>query len=167
MPATVLVNLSSPQWPAVEERVSQAVLATLEAENYQIHRDVQPLKITDDIEVGVLLTDDAESRQLNLTHRGLDRPANVLSFAMEDGEEFPEVEGDTLLLGDIVIPFETTRAEAMELGIPLESRLIHLVVHGVLHLLGFDHERSPEEAEQQEKQEIIILAKLGLADPYG
>ncbi|MBF0213920.1 MAG: rRNA maturation RNase YbeY [Magnetococcales bacterium] len=157
MSATVLVNLSSPQWHAAEEeRVARAVVATLEVEG----------RTTGEIEVGVLLTDDAESRQLNLTHRGLDRPANVLSFAMEDGEEFPDPDDGPLLLGDIVIPFETTQAEAKELGVTTEARLIHLVVHGVLHLLGYDHERSPEEAERQEAREVMVLARLGFANPY-
>ncbi|MBF0626761.1 MAG: rRNA maturation RNase YbeY [Magnetococcales bacterium] len=157
MEATVLVNLSSPQWPAVEEeRVARAVLATLEVEG----------RATEEIEVGVLLTDDAESQQLNRTHRGLDRPANVLSFAMEDGEDFPDPEGGPVLLGDIVIPFETTQREAGELGISVEARLLHLVVHGVLHLLGYDHERSSQDAERQETREVIILARLGLANPY-
>ncbi|MBF0273406.1 MAG: rRNA maturation RNase YbeY [Magnetococcales bacterium] len=157
MSATVLVNLSSPLWPeAEEERVARAVQATLEVEG----------RTSGEIEVGVLLTDDAESRQLNLTHRGLDRPANVLSFAMEDGEEFPDPEGGPELLGDIVIPYETTLAEAKELGVTVENRLIHLVVHGVLHLLGYDHERSPEEAERQEAREITVLARLGIANPY-
>ncbi|MEO5331471.1 MAG: rRNA maturation RNase YbeY [Magnetococcus sp. YQC-5] len=159
MSATVLVNLSSPQWHAVDdvlERVSQAVLATLEAEG----RAMEP------VEVGVLLTDDQESLTLNLQHRGLNRPANVLSFAMEDGEEFPEPESGPVLLGDIVIPYETTVAEATPLGLSVEARLLHLAVHGVLHLLGYDHERSPIEAEKQEKQEIAILARLGIANPY-
>lgn len=157
MAATVLVNLSSPLWPALEEeRVARAVMVTLEAEG----------RTSGEIEVGVLLTDDAESRQLNQTYRGLDRPANVLSFAMQDGEEFPDPEEGPEMLGDLVIPFETTQTEAAELGIPVEARLIHLVVHGVLHLLGYDHERSPEEAERQEAREIAILARLGIANPY-
>ncbi|MBF0341600.1 MAG: rRNA maturation RNase YbeY [Magnetococcales bacterium] len=157
MPATVQLNLSSPPWPGVdEERVVAAVLAALEAEG----RGREP------VEVGVLLTDDAESRQLNLEYRGLDRPANVLSFAMEDGEEFPDPEDGGVLLGDVVIPFETTRAEAEDLGVTLEARLLHLVVHGTLHLLGYDHERSPEEAERQESLESAILHRIGIADPY-
>ncbi|MBF0127420.1 MAG: rRNA maturation RNase YbeY [Magnetococcales bacterium] len=157
MSATVLVNLSSPQWDGVEERVSQAVLATLEVEG----------RALDNIEVGILLTDDEESRGLNLQHRGLDRPANVLSFAMEEGEAFPDPAGGPAPLGDIVIPFETTRAEATELGVGVEERLLHLAVHGVLHLLGYDHERSESEAERQERRETLILARLGIADPYG
>ncbi|MEO5344877.1 MAG: rRNA maturation RNase YbeY [Magnetococcus sp. YQC-9] len=157
MSATVLVNLSSPLWPAEEEeRVARAVHATLEAEG----------RAAEEIEVGVLLTDDAESRKINLEFRGLDRPANVLSFAMEDGEAFPDSEEGALLLGDVVIPYETTVREAGEAGLPVADRLVHLVVHGVLHLLGYDHERSEAEAERQEAREVVILAGLGMANPY-
>ncbi len=156
MSAVVLVNQLSPQWPVVEEELSEAILVTLDVEG----------RSKEEIEVGIVLTDDQESRQLNLKHRGLDRPANVLSFAMEDGEGFPTVGGGPVLLGDVVIPFETTQAEAKDLGLTLEARLIHLAVHGVLHLLGYDHERSPEEANRQEQREIAILTRLGIADPY-
>ncbi|MBF0261887.1 MAG: rRNA maturation RNase YbeY [Magnetococcales bacterium] len=157
MSATVLVNLSSPLWPAEdEERVARAVHATLEAEG----------RVGEEIEVGVLLTDDAESRRINQEFRGLDRPANVLSFAMEEGEAFPDPETGAVLLGDVVIPFETTQREAGEAGLKPGDRLVHLVIHGVLHLLGYDHERSEAEAERQEAREVAILAGLGIANPY-
>ncbi|MBF0295169.1 MAG: rRNA maturation RNase YbeY [Magnetococcales bacterium] len=158
MPATVLVNLFSPRWGEVEEQVARAVRATLESEGRGVGEEV---------EVGILLTNDEHSRELNRRHRGLDRPANVLSFAMEDGDALPEPDEGPVLLGDVVIPYETTLAEAGEAGVTLEARLVHLAVHGVLHLLGYDHERSEAEAERQEAREIAILAGLGIADPYG
>ncbi|GFO81011.1 rRNA maturation RNase YbeY [Methyloceanibacter sp.] len=122
-------------------------------------------------EVTVVLTDDAEIGGLNRTWRGKDRPTNVLSFPAGDvpaatglaGD--PDFNGAPVPLGDIVIAFETTRAEAGEKPIPLSDHLSHLVVHGTLHLLGFDH-LNDEEAEDMESLERKALASLGIADPY-
>lgn len=122
-------------------------------------------------EITVVLTGDAEIRDLNRTWRGKDRPTNVLSFPAGDvpfaaalpGD--PGFDGAPIPLGDIVIAFETTRAEAGERPIPLSDHLSHLVVHGTLHLLGFDH-LNDEEAEDMESLERKALASLGIADPY-
>jgi probable rRNA maturation factor len=117
--------------------------------------------------VGIILADDAEQRQLNRTYRGIDRPTNVLSFALADGAP-PEsrLAGAPLLLGDVVLAFETVAREAVEQGKPLAAHLQHLVVHGVLHLLGFDHENDTE-AAKMEALEVEILQRLGVPDPYG
>ncbi len=114
-------------------------------------------------EVSILLTDDAEMRALNRTWRGKDAPTNVLSFPA----------GDTLacdpsepgLLGDVALAYETTLKEARATNIALSDHVAHLVVHGVLHLLGFDH-LTEDEAEQMETLERQALASLGIADPY-
>ncbi len=111
--------------------------------------------------LGLVLTDDAEQRGLNRTYRGRDAATNVLSFAIAD----PAPPGSPVLLGDVVLAFATIEREAAEQQKSLADHLQHLVVHGVLHLLGFDHQ-SPGEAEAMEAREIEILETLGVPDPY-
>jgi probable rRNA maturation factor len=114
--------------------------------------------------IDVVLAGDAEQRQLNRDWRGVDRPTNVLAFpAWEPGAKIPS--GAPLLLGDVVLAFETVAREADEQGKPLGDHLSHLVVHGVLHLLGYDH-ATEAEAVAMESLETSILAKLGVPDPY-
>ncbi|BBK45249.1 endoribonuclease YbeY [Allostella vacuolata] len=116
---------------------------------------VAPRMPAGDPEMAILLGDDALLHQLNRDYRGQDKPTNVLSFAA----------GDPLLLGDVAIAYETTAAEAAAAGKPLADHLSHLVVHGTLHLLGFDHETT-EDAAEMEPLEVQALAALGIADPY-
>src|SRR6266851_6038510 len=116
------------------------------------------------IELGITLTDDAGQRRLNRRFRGRDLPTNVLAFAAwEPGARVPP--GAPLLLGDIVLAFETVAREAAEQGKPFADHLRHLIVHGVLHLLGCDHQTA-DEASIMEPLETSILAKLGVPDPY-
>jgi len=110
-------------------------------------------------EIAITLTDDAEMRELNRNWRDKDQPTNVLSFPAGDAP------GEQGSLGDVVIAFETTQREATEIGVALSDHVSHLVVHGVLHLLGFDHDNDAE-AEQMEDLERQALASLGIADPY-
>ena len=110
-------------------------------------------------DVTIVLTDDAEMAELNHTWRGKDAPTNVLSFRAGDGP------GEPGPLGDIVIAFETAQREADEENTALADHVSHLVVHGVLHLLGLDHMQDAE-AEQMEELERSALASLGIADPY-
>ncbi|HSV30330.1 MAG TPA: rRNA maturation RNase YbeY [Candidatus Omnitrophota bacterium] len=118
------------------------------------------------VEVSVVLTDDDAVQALNRDWRGKDKPTNVLSFAALDDEDAPLPEGAPLLLGDVVLAYQTCAAEAVDQGKTLADHMAHLVVHGVLHLLGYDHEESEEEAEEMEAEETAILAGLGIADPY-
>ena len=111
-------------------------------------------------EVSVLLADDVAIHALNKTYRGIDRPTNVLSFAALD-----EPIVDPLLLGDIVVAFETTKREAEEQKISMADHLFHLIVHGVLHLIGYDHMTDADAAEM-EALEIEILARNGMENPY-
>jgi len=103
----------------------------------------------------VLLTGDDRLQMLSRDYRGKDKPTNVLSF--------PGTTSD--YLGDIAIAFGTTAAEAQGAGVPLVNHLLHLTVHGVLHLLGYDHERS-EDAEIMEALETTILADMDIANPH-
>ncbi len=112
----------------------------------------------------VALSNDATVHALNRSHRGKDRPTNVLSFPAPEGTLGDD--GNTTFLGDVIIAAETLAAEARSLGIPTEHHLQHLVVHGLLHLLGFDHETGEQEAAAMEGLETRILASLGVSDPY-
>ncbi|MBV8652505.1 MAG: rRNA maturation RNase YbeY, partial [Alphaproteobacteria bacterium] len=119
-------------------------------------------------ELSIVLGDDALLRRLNSAWRGKDAPTNVLSFPAQefDGRTLPpSPPGVPLPLGDIVLGFETIRREAAEQGKTLADHLAHLTVHGVLHLLGFDHEAEAE-AERMETLEREVLSRIGIADPY-
>src|SRR5690348_6979470 len=113
-------------------------------------------------ELSIVLGDDALLRMLNQRWRGKDEPTNVLSFPAQD-RDVPS--GAPLLLGDVVLAFERVSSEAAAQEKALADHLRHLVVHGVLHLLGFDHE-VPAEAERMEALETAVLAGLGVPDPY-
>lgn len=118
-------------------------------------------------EIGVVLADDALVHRLNRDYRGKDRPTNVLSFALlDDAEgEVEPVPGAPILLGDVILAHGTVAAEAETQGKALAEHATHLVVHGVLHLLGYDHE-TDEDADRMERLEARILDGLGIADPY-
>ncbi|QTO01251.1 MULTISPECIES: rRNA maturation RNase YbeY [Aggregatibacter] len=119
---------------------------------------VQPQ--SDEVEMTVRIVDEAESHALNLNYRGKDRPTNVLSFPFEcpDEVELP-------LLGDLVICRQVVEREAQEQDKPLMAHWAHMVVHGSLHLLGYDHIED-DEAEEMESLETQIMTGLGFADPY-
>ncbi|MBN9233395.1 MULTISPECIES: rRNA maturation RNase YbeY [Phyllobacteriaceae] len=113
-------------------------------------------------ELSVVFTNDAAIKTLNAEWRGKDKPTNVLSFPA-----FPTAKGGPLppMLGDIVLAAETVAREADEEGKPLENHISHLVIHGLLHLLGYDHE-TDDEAEEMEAVERLALARLAIPDPY-
>jgi len=114
-------------------------------------------------EACVALSCDAEVARLNAAYRGKRAPTNVLSFPA--GPAAAPVGTEMLPLGDLVLAAETVTREAAELGLPREPHLQHLVVHGLLHLLGYDHE-TDNEAETMEALEVRILGRLGIDDPY-
>jgi probable rRNA maturation factor len=114
-----------------------------------------------EFEASVMLTDDAQIRELNRTWRGKDKPTNVLSFP---APEQPGLDGPRHL-GDIALAYETLVRESEEESKELAHHFAHLIVHGVLHLLGYDHEVEAE-ADIMEGLEVKALATLGIADPY-
>lgn len=117
-------------------------------------------------ELSIVLADDPFVQALNRDYRGKDAPTNVLSFAFGDDEDEPEGDPDApVLLGDVILSYDTLLREANEQGKPFAHHLAHLVVHGVLHLLGYDHIEDAE-AEEMEGLETAILARLTIPDPY-
>ncbi len=114
-----------------------------------------------DVEVSVTFVDDEQITDLNRDHRGLAQPTDVLSFALLEGEDLPRAEGEPLALGDVVVSLERAMAQAAEYGHSFERELGFLVCHGVLHLLGYDHQDPESEARMMAKTEEI-LGGLGL-----
>lgn len=159
MSVEIDVQVADEAWlkvlPEAEDWCRQCALAALDGAD-----------LPDLVELSLVLTDDAAVQVLNRDWRGKDKPTNVLSFAALDDEDAPLPEGAPLLLGDVVLAYQTCAFEAADQGKSLKAHLAHLVVHGVLHLLGYDHEDSEEEAEEMETEETAILAGLGIDDPY-
>ncbi len=120
------------------------------------------LGVSPHAEVGVVFADDVYIRELNRDYRGIDSATDVLSFALEEGEE-PSVQGGPAeaLLGDIVISLETAERQAAEFGHGLEREVAYLTIHGMLHLVGYDHEEEADKAAMR-RQEEKILAALGI-----
>lgn len=150
-------------WPAGEWEALAARAAQAAGEG-------EPLLAHPRLAVSLLFTSDAEVHLLNREWRGRDKPTNVLSFPMMEREELEALapgEGPPVMLGDIALAYATCAREAAEKGVTLEAHASHLIVHGLLHLAGHDHVESDEQAEAMEQLETRILAKLGIADPYG
>lgn len=144
-------------WEALAERAA-AALAPL-----------APELANPRLSASLLFADDAEVHELNREWRGKDKSTNVLSFPMLEREDLLDLpaDGPPELLGDIALALETCAREAADKGLPLEHHATHLIVHGLLHLAGHDHEISPEDARTMELLEIKALAQLGIVDPYG
>jgi probable rRNA maturation factor len=151
------VILEDDAWEAAEPRA--AALAEIAAAAALEHARANGRHGAGDI--AILLADDARIAALNAAFRGKQGPTNVLSFPAADGAEAPERRA----LGDIAMAYGVCAREAAEQGKSLAHHLQHLTAHGVLHLLGYDHE-SDAEAEAMEAKERAILAGLGVADPY-
>lgn len=149
------------EWTAVADGAARAAISQTAHGEFLTHEAT--------FELSIKLADNAEVQALNAVYRNKDKPTNVLSFPMlppdfmdaaaltDDGE---------ILLGDVILAYETCAAEAAEKGISLDDHAVHLIVHGVLHLLGYDHEAHEQAAERMEAIEIRALASLGLPDPY-
>jgi probable rRNA maturation factor len=110
-------------------------------------------------ELGVVVTDDETIRELNREYAGDDTPTDVLAFSLREGEEFASPDG-VLRLGEVIISYPTAQRQAAEADIPVEEEIDHLLVHGVLHLLGYDH-AEPAEEERMRARERELLAGAG------
>jgi probable rRNA maturation factor len=147
-----------------EELAERAVLTAVSSSSHArlINSDLS-------VEVSIKFTDDDEVKALNAGYRDKDKPTNVLSFPMIEGDLLDSItaaDAGEILLGDIVLAYGVCAREAAEKGIPTETHAAHLVVHGMLHLLGYDHETSDEDAEAMEAVERHALAAIGISDPY-
>lgn len=151
----------SEDWPALADRAVRAAVA---------HSHLAKLAAGDVVfEVSVKLTSDEEVRALNAEWRAKDKPTNVLSFPMLEPERIGAIAaagGGEALLGDIVLARGICAAEAEAKSVDIAAHAAHLIVHGALHLLGYDHETGAEDAEAMEEAERRALAAMGIADPY-
>jgi len=150
---------SSRSWDGLVRRAAEAAIC--ESAFPQLSTGPRP------VELSVRFTGDDEVRGLNSQWRHQDKATNVLSFPLAEAEDFvaSNVAGTELLLGDIVLARGVCEAEAADKGISVEDHATHLLVHGTLHLLGYDH-HDDEEAADMEAREIRALARLGISNPY-
>lgn len=123
------------------------------------------INVDQDCEIGIACVDNDESHKLNLEYRQKDKPTNVLSFPSDVPEEVLAML-DALPIGDLVICIPVVLQEAIDQNKTPIEHFTHMLVHGTLHLMGYDHETSDEDAEEMEALEIEILAKLGFKNPY-
>jgi probable rRNA maturation factor len=152
---------SSGDWGRLAEK------AVRSAVGHSQHRDLIDSGLA--VEVSVKFTTDNEVQALNAAYRNKNKVTNVLSFPMFEADllsSLATADGGELLLGDVVLAQGVCRAEAEEKGVSLQNHAAHLVVHGTLHLLGYDHETGDEDAEAMEAVERRALAAIGIADPY-
>ena len=155
MPLSLSMLVEGGDWEAAGdfEPLTEKVLAKAQS--------LCGVKLMAGAEVSLLLCDDARIREINRDWRGLDKPTNVLSFPAAPKEALAK----SPMVGDIAVAFETVTREAQEEGKTFADHYAHMIVHGFLHLVGYDHE-SDAEAEEMEALEIRILGELGIADPY-
>ncbi len=150
---------SSTDWEALARKAAESAIA--QSAFPDLARSVRP------VEISVRLTGDDEVRALNAHWRGKDKPTNVLSFPLAERYELEQAdeEGPELMLGDIIVARGVCEREAAENQVAVEDHAAHLLVHGTLHLLGYDH-RDEKEAADMESREVRALERLGIADPY-
>jgi probable rRNA maturation factor len=148
------VNIACKGWP------DEAALATMAKSAFSTAMDV--LELDEAFNVSLLFTSDAAVQILNREWCGKDKPTNVLSFPAGKSPVQTEIE----FLGDIALAFETVQRESAEEGKKFDHHLTHLLLHGFLHLCGYDHETGEEDAEEMETLERAILARLAIEDPY-
>ena len=151
---------SSSSWEQLVRRAAEAAIA--ESAFPQLATGARP------VELSVRLSGDNDVRKLNAQWRGKDKATNVLSFPMAESDDLTSAKlaDAELLLGDIILARGVCEAEAADKGVSVEDHATHLVVHGTLHLLGYDHEDDLS-AKDMESREVRALARLGIADPYG
>ena len=152
---SIEISIESEGWssePLLEGLVERALASAIEETRVELAKDA---------EVSLVFKNDESVRELNKVWRQQDKPTNVLSFPAAEPHQLPT----SALVGDIVIARETVAREADAEGKTFDAHLSHLIVHGFLHLVGFDHE-TDDEAEEMEAIERRVLSRLGIPDPY-
>jgi probable rRNA maturation factor len=119
-------------------------------------RALQAEEVAAPAELSIVFVDDAAIQVLNRDYRATDAPTDVLSFAQSEGEAFAAPDGAALHLGDVIVSVETARRQADERGLALDDEVGHLVVHGILHLLGYDHEASDDEQAMRAREDAVL-----------
>ena len=159
----IQISVEEGAWPSEERLLHMSGRVLGAAARFLQEKEKQPFPKTGAPEISLVFTDDESIRAINAEWRGQDKPTNVLSFPA-----FPVTPGTAPgpMLGDIIFAEETLTREAADLGKSFDDHLTHLMVHGFLHLFGYDH-MDDGEAEKMEGLETRILAGLGLSDPYG
>jgi probable rRNA maturation factor len=147
------VNVLCAEWPDISD-ITENVIEALN-ENLVFHEFSGRTT-----EISIVLADNAFIQSLNRTYRGKDKPTNVLSFPQDPGSD-----DKVTNLGDVVLAYETVKKEAISQKKSFENHVTHLLVHGILHLLAYDHENDAE-AEEMESLEIRVLESLGIKNPY-
>jgi probable rRNA maturation factor len=146
-------------WPEAVSRSRSAARLALDTEWNRKGGD-----LAKPVEAVIVLSSDEDVRRLNRIYRGIDRPTNVLSFC-GTGADGGDASEAPVMLGDVILACQTVLVEALTQGKTFPDHALHLVVHGVLHLLGHDHQ-TDSEADLMEATEIQVLARLGVANPY-
>jgi len=163
----IFIDVQDKRWkesiPSIEALIENAKTTVLKI----VQQDVWFLSEPKNFTINLVLSDDETVHQLNKKFRGIDSPTNVLSFANIDDDFFDEtlVKENDVELGDVIVAYETMKKQAEEIDVPLKDHFCHLWVHGILHILGFDHIQDDERAIMEAK-EIEILKKLGIENPY-
>ena len=147
----------SPRWD-VDVAVSDAFLDEVSAERIMalLARVLEDEGVEDGAGLAIEIADDELLHELNREHRGVDAPTDVLSFAAEEGEAFPHAPGEPRYLGDIAVSVETVRRNAAEADLTTAEEIDHVLVHGLLHLLGWDHETDEDEAAMRAREERTL-----------
>ena len=163
----ILTCFEDERWQRLADIDESLILKVRDAVLSVIKKEVDFLNLDKNFVLNLVLSDDQTVHQLNKQFRNIDRPTNVLSFANIDDPFFDEIlkSAEDIELGDVIMAFETLSKEADELEISLKDHFCHLWVHGMLHILGYDHIKDNERLEM-EAREVEILKKLGIENPY-
>ena len=163
----VFLTVDDSRWTAAIPEIAAVIENVKDVVLQEVSSTVEYLQVNKNFVANLCLSDDTTVHKLNLEFRGMDKPTNVLSFANIDSDDFDDMLefDDEVEMGDIIIAYETMEREAKEQEVSFEHHFCHLWVHGLLHIIGYDHIEE-DERSNMERLETAILAKLNIEDPY-